>query len=68
MEVNRYTEYVEMVGDIKAIVQVPESHDLPVQIILNAGGKVLFFGQEDFVAIVKHVAQALADAKVEVEL
>lgn len=68
MEVNRYTEYVELFGDLKAIVQVPESQDLPVQIILNIGGKVLFFGKEDFVAIVKHVAQALAEAKIEVEI
>lgn len=70
MEINRYTEYAQEVEPgIRVLVQVPEDREeLPVQIIVNAGGKTLFLTVAGFVAAVDLVARALADAGMEITL
>lgn len=70
MEISRYTEYSsEVEPNIRILVQVPEDRtELPVQIIINAGGKTVFMSVEGFVAAVDLVARALADAGMEINL
>ena len=70
MDISRYTEYADQVEPgIRVLVQVPEDREeLPVQIIINAGGKTLFLSVEGFVAAVGLVARALADAGLEITL
>ena len=70
MDISRYVEYSQEVEpNIRVLVQVPENREeLPVQIIINAGGKTLFLTVEGFVAAVDLVARALADAGVEINL
>ena len=70
MDISRYVEYSQEVEpNIRIMVQVPEDREeLPVQIIINAGGKTVFLSVEGFVAAVGLVARALADAGMEVTL
>ena len=69
MDKNRFTEYSQEVEPgIECIVQVPDDKNIPVQIHIKAGGKVLFMGVNGFVATVDLVARALADAGVEITL
>ena len=70
MDISRYTEYSsEVQPGIRVLVQVPEDREeLPIQVIINAGGKTLFLSVEGFVAAVDLVARALAHAGVEITL
>ena len=70
MDISHYAEYSQEVETgIRVLVQVPDNREeLPIQVIINAGGKTLFLSVEGFVAAVDLVARALSHAGVEITL
>jgi len=56
-----YTEYIAQLSSIKAIVQVPDDPEMPIQIILNTGNRSLILKLPELKGIWGLVIEALND-------